>query len=140
MHPLLRAPVLVAVLALGFLASGCGGRREQASTFRVVERDFAIKAPRVVRAGLIHIVVKNRGPVAHELVLIRITGHELPVRTDGFTIDEDSVENRLLGAVEPQPAGIDGIIDVRLKPGRYLLFCNMAGHFAAGMQKTFVVR
>jgi uncharacterized cupredoxin-like copper-binding protein len=28
---------------------------------------------------------------------------------------------------------------VLLKPGRYVLFCNMAGHFMAGMHTDLVV-
>jgi uncharacterized cupredoxin-like copper-binding protein len=28
---------------------------------------------------------------------------------------------------------------VTLKPGRYILFCNMAGHFMAGMHTELVV-
>jgi uncharacterized cupredoxin-like copper-binding protein len=29
---------------------------------------------------------------------------------------------------------------VKLEPGRYELFCNMAGHYAGGMESELVVR
>jgi uncharacterized cupredoxin-like copper-binding protein len=41
--------------------------------------------------------------------------------------------------VEPQSPGTDTEMQVRLKPGRYVLFCNMSGHAAGGMQRTFTV-
>ena len=36
--------------------------------------------------------------------------------------------------------GDKATLDTTLTPGTYVLFCNMAGHFMAGMRTTLVVR
>ena len=77
---------------------------------------------------------------AHELLIARAEPGRLPVRDDGFTIKEESIEPRLVGVLEPQLPGHSGVLTVELKPGNYVLFCNMAGHYAAGMQHTLQVR
>ena len=106
----------------------------------MTERDFAIKAPSVIPAGDVRIVVVNDGPVSHELLLARLTPSGLPKRTDGYTIDEDRMGHRLTAVVEPQRPGHDGGQVIHLRPGRYVIFCNMAGHYAAGMHRSFRVR
>jgi uncharacterized cupredoxin-like copper-binding protein len=67
---------------------------------------------------------------------VRASG-PLPRRSDGLTVDEDAVESRTAGALEP---GIgDRHLVVDLKPGRYEMFCNMQGHYLAGMHRSFRV-
>lgn len=106
---------------------------------RISERDFAIKAPERLPAGKVELAVRNTGPDAHELIAVRADGTRLPLRTDGATIDEESLEKVEAGALEPgEPGGLRHL-SVRLEPGRYELFCNMAGHYAGGMHKRVVV-
>jgi uncharacterized cupredoxin-like copper-binding protein len=104
----------------------------------VKERDFVIRGPRVLRPGKVRFVVENRGPVSHELILVRTNRGPLPMRRDALTIDEDALEPRTIGALEPDGPGIREL-DVRLEPGQYVMFCNMAGHFMSGMSMRFVV-
>jgi len=137
----MRLPLaLVGVAATGLLASACGSPKPTAATLPVVERDFAIHAPSSVRAGLVRITLRNRGPVSHELLLVRASGARLPLRKDGFTIDEEALGKRLVATIEPKGPGSHEVLVVRLRPGRYILFCNMAGHAAAGMQRLLQVR
>jgi len=131
---------LAGVAAIGLLASACGSPHSKVRTLSVTERDFAIRAPRTVDAGVVRIEVHNRGPVSHELLLVRASGGSLPLRADGFTIDEELLRPRLLAAIEPEGPGTHSEAVVRLRPGRYILFCNMAGHAAAGMQTVLRVR
>jgi hypothetical protein len=133
---------LFAVISMVLVATacGCGSRRSTLPVLRVSERDFSIVAPPDVSAGELRLVVHNEGPVAHELLLARLDPGRLPVRSDGFTVDEESLESRIVAAVEPQVSGRDTAVEVTLQPGRYVLFCNMAGHFAAGMHRTLRVR
>ena len=138
----------LAVLVIGALvlvaASGCGSKqsasRPVTTALKVSERDFHISAPRRARAGRFTLWVKNRGPVAHELILVRAERPRLPLRADGFTVDEDSLERVKVGALEPGASGQDRRLDVRLRPGRYVMFCNMAGHYLAGMHRKLMVR
>jgi uncharacterized cupredoxin-like copper-binding protein len=64
----------------------------------------------------------------------------LPLRRDGLTVDEDAVADRTAVSLEPQPAGAVTQTRARLTPGRYVLFCNMSGHYLAGMRRELVVR
>jgi uncharacterized cupredoxin-like copper-binding protein len=130
----------VALAAAALLGAGCGGSSHRAlQIVSVTERDFAIRAPRLVPAGEVRFVVTNKGPVDHELLLVRATREPLPRRSDGFTIAEGSLAHRLVAALEPAEPGVREVA-VHLSPGRYVLFCNMEGHAASGMITSFRVR
>jgi uncharacterized cupredoxin-like copper-binding protein len=136
--------VLAALAAAAVGIAGCRNDHAQQGGGRVVgisEKDFAIKAPLTVRAGVVDLAVKNRGPDAHELIVIRSQTGKLPLRTDGTTVDEESLEARdaVPGALEPgEPGGVRHL-RVRLRPGLYELICNMAGHYHGGMHTTLAV-
>jgi uncharacterized cupredoxin-like copper-binding protein len=135
-------PIPVAIAAL--LAAGCShgsaADSRAAAPIRVSERDFKISAPGQVRAGDVRLLVHNRGPVAHELIVVKAGSAPLPLRADGLTVDEDAVEPRTAVALEPAAAGERNQLSAHLTPGRYVLFCNMTGHYLGGMRTELVVR
>ena len=135
---------LPALVVVAVLATGCAGGRSSTdggdTPVRVTERDFRIGAPAQVRAGEVRFAVTNRGPVAHEFIVVKLSGSALPLRRDGMTVDEDAVEARTAGVLEPQRAGATTELRTRLTAGRYELFCNMAGHYRGGMHAELVVR
>src|SRR5690242_21816012 len=100
---------LPALVVVAVLAAGCAGGTSPAARggapVRVTERDFRIAAPKQVRAGEVRFAVTNRGPVAHEFIVVKLAGSALPLRRDGMTVDEDAVEARTAGVLEPQRAG-----------------------------------
>jgi uncharacterized cupredoxin-like copper-binding protein len=104
------------------------------------ERDFSISAPRRLPAGDIVLRVHNRGPDAHELIVVRSADGVLPLRADGLTVDEDRVERATVGALEPGSPGSTRVLRLHLAPGTYVLFCNMSGHYLGGMRSVVVVR
>jgi len=106
----------------------------------VTERDFHIGAPVEVAAGLADLAVHNEGPDAHELIVVREQGSRLPLRADGTTVDEDGLKRETAGVLEPGDPGAHRNLFVRLKPGRYVLLCNMSGHYRGGMHTDLVVR
>jgi len=131
-------------LALGALAlSGCAvdGSQKAAGqpSVNVNERDFHISAPRRLPAGDVNLSVTNHGPDAHELIVVRERGHRLPIRSDGITVNEEKVASDEAGALEPADPGVRRL-KLDLRPGTYVFFCNMAGHYKAGMRRTVVVR
>jgi uncharacterized cupredoxin-like copper-binding protein len=135
--------LLGACLAVGLSAAGCAGSHVlgvEGTIVQVSERDFAISAPRHVAAGPVTLRVANHGPDAHELIVVRTRDGRLPFRGDGLTVDEDAVEHSTLGALEPgEPGGIREL-RLNLRPGRYVLFCNMSGHYLGGMQSVLEAR
>ena len=59
------------------------------------------------------------------------------MEADGARVDEDKLKGlKELGDVHP---GKTRSTTVPLKAGNYVLFCNEAGHFKAGMFATFTV-
>ena len=106
---------------------------------RVTVKDFRIKLSRThVPAGEVRFVVKNRGPDTHEVLIAR-TSAALPLRADDITVDEDALEPLTVDEVEAEPPGAERVLGVKLRRGRYELFCNMAGHYLGGMRVQLVV-
>jgi uncharacterized cupredoxin-like copper-binding protein len=134
------AACLAAAVVLAGCGAGGGAGTAGVRSVTVTERDFGIVAPKVVSAGDLVLRVHNDGPDAHELIVVRLTGSRLPMRTDGLTVDEESLQRREAGSLEPGEAHATRELKVDLTPGRYVLFCNMAGHFMGGMHAVVVVR
>jgi uncharacterized cupredoxin-like copper-binding protein len=129
--------IFLAGVAFVTLGTACGsGRsaRSDAAAVRVAERDFRIDVrPRRVQAGHVELVVRNAGPVDHELILVRMPNGTLPLRRDGLTVDEDALQAQQVAVVEPADPGTITRLQLHLRRGRYELFCNMAGHYLGGM-------
>jgi uncharacterized cupredoxin-like copper-binding protein len=144
MRQLSSRPGRLSVIALLMLAtSGCStaGRRARAEQplVRVTERDFHIAAtPNHVPAGEIQLVVRNEGPDTHELIVVR-SHSRLPLRLDGLTVDETKLSAVTVASLDGSGPGSKERLRLRLRRGRYELFCNMAGHFMAGMHAELVV-
>jgi hypothetical protein len=137
-------PALLACLLLAaFALAGCGGgdsdNKASGPTFSVTEKDFQITAPRRLPAGPVELSVTNRGPDAHELIVVRRSSGQLPLRSDGLTVDEEKIESEEVGGLEPEEPGTRQI-SFRLTPGTYEVFCNMAGHYRGGMHRKLVVQ
>jgi uncharacterized cupredoxin-like copper-binding protein len=104
----------------------------------VTERDFTLRAPKRASAGDVVFRVRNQGPDDHELIVARADG-PLPLRSDDLTVNEEALEHVEAGALEPGEPGHLRELRVHLSPGRYVLFCNMAGHYFGGMRAVLVV-
>ena len=130
-------------MGLALAASGCGSAHQQGTgrALDVTERDFRITAPATVAAGTVWLHVHNRGPDTHELLVVRAPARgRVPLRADGLTVDEERLDAATAGHLDGIPAGHDAGTALHLSPGRYVLFCNMAGHYLGGMRRTLVVR
>jgi uncharacterized cupredoxin-like copper-binding protein len=137
----LRVAVLVAFS--GLVAAGCGASSRaahaRAQVAAVNERDFSIEAPASLKAGDVVLQVHNHGPDEHELIIAPLRRTGLPVRADGFTVNEEAVESSEPGSLVPGHPGSVRDLRVHLSPGRYVFFCNMAGHYLGGMHATVLV-
>jgi uncharacterized cupredoxin-like copper-binding protein len=129
--------VVGAVVLTGALLSSPSGAAPARGPHPVIEEDFHITAPDVVRAGRVRLQVTNSGPDDHELIVVRRTDGELPMRADGLTVDEKAIRTRLAGVLEAGKPGRVRTLRLKLRPGRYELFCNMSGHYLGGMEATF---
>ena len=92
-----------------------------------------------VKPGVVQFKVKNISTDEdHELLLAKGASLDaLPLEADGARVDEDKLKGlKELGDIHP---GKTRSTTVQLTAGKYVLFCNEAGHFKAGMTATFVV-
>jgi uncharacterized cupredoxin-like copper-binding protein len=135
----LRRLLLVSFALLATAGCGSGGHQAAAPVVRVTERDFRISAPKHVRSGDVVLSVHNRGPDAHELIVVRDRSTELPLRRDGSTVSEEKLEPVIAGALEPGHPHSVRKLRLHLAPGTYELFCNMSGHYLGGMHTKLVV-
>ena len=130
--------VRVGAAGLSACSSGSAASDRGVTVVRVTVRDFHIKvSPARIPAGPARLVVVNKGPDTHEILVAR-TGAALPLRRDGLTVDEDKLEPVTVGEAEGESPGAVEVLRVKLRPGRYELFCNMAGHYLGGMSAQLV--
>ena len=62
---------------------------------------------------------------------------ELPIAADGLSVDEDRVAP--VGELTEVPTDASASLTVPLAPGRYVLFCNLEGHYLTGMHASIEV-
>jgi len=95
----------------------------------------------VVPAGNVTFQVRNVSKeTIHEMLVA-------PVNDENVTLPYVAYENRVdedaaghLGEVSELDPGKKGSLTLDLKPGLYVLFCNVPGHFSQGMWRTMEVR
>ncbi len=93
-----------------------------------------------VRAGMVTFQVTNASKdIVHEMILSPAPsdGKVLPYMADMMKVDEDGAGH--LGEVSELNPGQGGALTVDLKPGKYLLFCNLPAHFMNGMWTEITV-
>ena len=97
--------------------------------------------PATVPPGTVSFRARNAGMMLHEVVVMALGAGDFPgqlaIGTDGEVDETDAVGH---AARTCGPDDGDGIIPgtigwttITLKPGRYELLCNIAGHYGAGM-------
>lgn len=161
----LRIPMLVlAVAASALLTAGCGSDDSSKSTSTPKASDEAKESTKseesmpamkadstlaveggemyfkptsyTATAGNVKFVFKNVGAVEHELIVIKSDAaiDSLKPAADGRVSEDDSV-----GEVSETAAGATKSAVIKLEAGKYLIVCNIPGHYAAGMRATLVV-
>lgn len=126
----------------GGMGGGMTGRWNGSGTTTQGRGPMTIVTSRTsVPAGQVSLRVTDAGVLTHELVVLPLADGAQPgqrtVGADGRISEAGSVgevsNNNGAGAGEGlQPGGV-GWTTLDLKPGRYELVCNIAGHYAAGM-------
>ncbi len=126
----------VAALVLAFTAFGAP-QAHRAATVHVRLKEFKVlPTPKSVVAGRVTFVVRNVGNLEHELVVIRTTRKPGSLPVSGGKASERGK----VGEVADLAPGRTGRVTLRLRPGKYVLICNVRGHYQAGQRVGFVVR
>jgi len=125
--------VVTASVALSAGALGASG----GGTSKVALREWAVApAPASATAGKITFVVKNNGKTKHEFVVIKtdLAPAKLPVKKGRAS------EKGAKGEIGDLPAGSTKRLTLTLPKGKYVLICNLTGHYQAGQRAAFTVR
>jgi uncharacterized cupredoxin-like copper-binding protein len=145
---------LTVVATLSFLslsAAACGssasssGAADSGSVSKVSvevgdnadKTQFLTPSTDTVNSGEVEFTLTNTGKVDHEMVVLKTDTpfDQLAVGTDNRVDETDSVGE--IGETKP---GETATVTLFLAPGKYVLVCNIAGHYAMGMRAPFTVQ
>jgi uncharacterized cupredoxin-like copper-binding protein len=109
----------------------------------VLLEDFKVRqGTTVVPAGTVSFRIRNQGPTTHELIVVRTDRppDKLPLQRDGLTVDEEARGVELLDEVGGLDIDDRHTLVLHMAPGRYVLYCNLEGHYLGGMYEALTVR
>ena len=89
-----------------------------------------------VRAGRVTFVVRNQGTMDHEFLVLRSDRHHHSLAVKKGR----AVEMGRLGEIPLIPKGTTKRITLKVPRGKYVLLCNMLGHYQAGQYASLRVR
>ncbi|MBX3285706.1 MAG: hypothetical protein R2746_07060 [Acidimicrobiales bacterium] len=135
--------MLLVVVALG-TTPACDhapARPEPDVTVELKDFEVGLSTART-ESGRVVFDLENTGPTVHELVVARtdLASGELPLGSDGLSVDEDTPKVRVLGEDESVQLDERHQLDLDLDPGHYVLFCNLEGHYLGGMHVDLEVQ
>lgn len=130
-------------LAAGVAAASSGGHSgavsagsRAASRVSVKLVEFkVIPVPKRAPAGKVAFVVRNAGRLPHEFVVLKTSraARKLPVK------GSRAVEVGRVGETGTLKPGATRTLTLSLKPGHYVLLCNLPGHYKLGQFVDFTV-
>lgn len=94
-----------------------------------------------VPAGKVTFEVTNASKeTIHEMIVTPVANTDavLPYNPNENRVEEDQAGD--LGEVSELDPGKSGTLSIEMKPGTYILYCNVPGHFMAGMWTTITVQ
>jgi uncharacterized cupredoxin-like copper-binding protein len=135
-----RTGALLSTLAVAVSIAAAGapgaGSHEAAARVSVRLREFkVVPSPAHAPAGRITFTVRNVGTIPHEFVVLRtnIAPAKLP------KVGARAKEIGRVGKIRAFGRGQTRRLSLTLKPGKYVLLCNLPGHYAAGQFAGFRV-
>jgi uncharacterized cupredoxin-like copper-binding protein len=138
---LVAAAILIASGAANAAAAmqSLGILLQDPSTDPSIEHMRIVLDRQKVKPGQVMLHAENQSrTLVHEVVIAHDDGaDELPLDGNHDLVIESRI--RVLGAIKNLLPGKIGTLTLTLRPGSYLLFCNLPGHYLDGMVIRFMV-
>jgi uncharacterized cupredoxin-like copper-binding protein len=129
--------VAVGVVALLAGPAAPADNATSASVVSVALSEWKLEPGQVtVRGGRVSFVVRNDGTMAHEFLVLRSERHHHVLKVKGGK----AVETGRLGRIPQIAVGESKRLSLKITPGKYVLLCNMLGHYQAGQYASLRVR
>jgi len=91
-------------------------------------------AKRTLPSGSQTFDVTNAGTIAHQFLVLRTDRRPDDLPTKDGVVNTDAKGVKIAGELEIVSPGASDHLVVNLRPGRYTLICNIAGHYTNGMR------
>ncbi len=131
-----KAPLVVIALAASAVVPVASGYGSNASVGVTLKEFEVIPTVKSVKAGKVTFIVRNTGKVMHEMVVVKTTKAPGSLAGTG----KEASEKGAVGEVADLRAGKSAKLTLALKPGKYVLLCNLPGHYKAGQYVGFTVK
>jgi uncharacterized cupredoxin-like copper-binding protein len=135
-----RSLSLALLLGLALTIAACAGASETIPA----DVDVAVHMTQykvelsvdTVKAGPVRFGVKNEGSIEHSFELIKtdLPFDQLPV------VDGKAKEDGLVKQVKSLSVGKVSVVTADLRAGKYVIVCNVAGHYQLGMRAALTVQ
>lgn len=133
-------PSLALLLGLAVTFAACAPASENIPAdvdVSVHMQDYrVILSVATVKAGTVRFGIKNEGGMEHSFELIKtdLPFDQLP------TADAKAKEDGLIKQVKSLPVGKVSAVSADLVAGKYVIICNVAGHYQLGMRAALTVQ
>ncbi len=132
---------LALLLGVAMTVASCAGAAETIPPdvdLAVTMKDYRVEMNvTTVKAGTVKIGIKNAGGMEHSFELIRseLPFDKLPMDTGAAKAKEDG----LVKQVKSIAVGKVSTLTAELAAGKYVVICNVAGHYQLGMRAALTV-
>ena len=125
---------LVALVGAAVVVAGPIGAAPAKTLVKVQLKEFKVlPSPAQAKSGAVSFAAKNTGKVDHELVVLKTNTPPAKLTVKGGK----AVETGKVGRVGPLKPGASKSLTLTLKSGKYVLLCNLPGHYQAGQRIGF---
>jgi uncharacterized cupredoxin-like copper-binding protein len=132
---------LALLLGLAVTVAACSSAAEVIPTdvdVAVHMQDYkVILSIPTAKAGTVKFGIKNEGSMEHSFELIRT---DLPFDKLPTTADAKAKEDGLIKQVKSIAVGKVSVVSADLAAGKYVVICNVAGHYQLGMRAALTVQ
>ena len=132
----------VAGSAAATVAASGAQAMDSSAVVKVTISDGSMKVDQSsVPAGPVTFQVFVQGDQAHEINVLKtqLDPKSLPEGTEPGVVDEDAVGDKA-GEIEDIPPDMPEQDTFDMTSGRFVVFCNLSGHYAKGEVATLVVK